>query len=102
MASTLYQHGREENGENKFFIAGTLKTYVLAPDDANAADTAAERIDNVGAKAFRIIPHTPAIAALEGIIFGYSTTAGDLSAERAPDDSRGMSFQRHMTFPAGY
>jgi len=62
-------------------VNGTLNTYILAPDDADAADVITERYDDAtGVKAFRIIPHTPAVALFEGIIFAWSTTAGDLTA----------------------
>lgn len=63
-------------------IQGTLKVYILDPDDADAANADAERIQDVtGFKAFRVTPLTPgAVAGILAIIYGWSTSAGDLTA----------------------
>jgi len=63
-------------------VSGVLRTYILDPDDANAANVDAERIQDVtGFKAFRVTPLTPgAIAGVLAIIYGWSTSAGDLTA----------------------
>jgi hypothetical protein len=63
-------------------IPGTLKVYILDPDDADAANVDAERIQDVtGFKAFRVVPLTPgAVAGVLAIIYGWSTSAGDLTA----------------------
>lgn len=84
--------GLTVQGESKFSISGTLKTYVLAPDAGTPADVDAERInDSTGFKAFRVIPHLPAIASFEGIVFGYSTDAGAISAIGSVVDAVALS-----------
>ena len=67
-------------------LIGTLTQVVMAPDDADAAASDDERwLSATGAKAFRVIPLTPASAltSLVAILFGYSTTASDLTAVNA-------------------
>jgi len=62
-------------------IKGTRSVRILAPDNADAADAAAERYgDATGCKAFRVIPSSPAAASLDSILFAWSTTASDLAA----------------------
>ena len=65
-------------------VSGVIKTYILDPDDADAANADAERIQDVtGFKAFRVTPITPGGTTPLAIIYGWSTSAGDLVAVNA-------------------
>ena len=67
-------------------ILGSLYTLMMDPDNADAADANTERwVSATGCKAFRIIPKGPAdvLAALDGIVYGFSTTNADLTAVNA-------------------
>lgn len=62
-------------------VSGTRGILTMQPDAADAADADLERYDDTtGVKAFRVVPRAPAIALFEAIIFGWSTTASDLTA----------------------
>jgi len=62
-------------------ISGTYSSYILDPDDANAANADEERIqDPTGFKAIRFTPLPGAIASTVAIIGGWSISAGDLTA----------------------
>jgi len=63
-------------------VSGDYQQFILDPDDADAANADSERIqDTTGFKAFRVTPFTPgAIAGCLAIIYGWSTSAGDLAA----------------------
>lgn len=59
---------------------GAWNVYILDPDDADAADANAERINNsTGFKAFRATPLMPGVINTIAVIIGWSTTASDLT-----------------------
>jgi len=67
-------------------ITGGIYTLMMDPDNADAADANTERWTSAtGCKAFRVVPKGPAaaLAALDGILYGWSTTAADLTAVNA-------------------
>jgi len=65
-------------------VSGTYKLRILDPDDADAADADSERYnDATGVKAFRFSPSADGAASLVALIFGWSTSAGDLTAVNA-------------------
>lgn len=60
---------------------GVLKSIILDPDAANAADADTERYNNsTGCKGFRVAPNAGGVASVTAIIFAWSTTVADLTA----------------------
>lgn len=62
--------------------SGTLQVFILDSLNSNAPDANANRINNAtGYKAFRVTPLTPAaVAGVTAIVYGWSTTANDITA----------------------